>query len=239
MQHLEKAYHEPIPTISWENHWRELKIRCVRSIFVLLSLFTFFLLKYQSIWACIFYSLRFYFPELKLVSRTLSGPFLLTVKISFLLSIIVTFFWISHEVWSFVQSGLTNQEKKAVRRLLSIFCILFIMFQYIGVAWLVPITMTFFVAFNQGIVEKSVDITDIVEYTLTIQFALLIVTLWPFLLKIALRCGWATYIQLKKLRPWIYVMSFFIGMILTPPDVVAQFLIALPLIVLYEGTLIL
>jgi sec-independent protein translocase protein TatC len=111
--------------------------------------------------------------------------------------------------------------------------------QYICFNFLLPGALSFFLKFNKSIVESSVDLVDLVFFSLSLHRATFFVTFWPFILIFLLHYKWVTLYQMRKLRGLIYVGAFFIGMLITPPDIVSQCFVAIPLIFLYESALML
>jgi sec-independent protein translocase protein TatC len=160
--------------------------------------------------------------------------------LSFLLSIPFTVL----QIWKFVEPALKKKEKKSILPTLIWSPILFALGTSLCYFLIMPIIMEFFTAYNSSINLPNADISllqNVKEYfsffmTLLIAFGLAFQL--PIVLIFLIRLGILSVNNLKKFRRYFIVLAFITGAILTPPDVLSQILLSIPLIILYESTIL-
>ena len=162
------------------------------------------------------------------------SPFLTPLKLSLVLAIFVSIPWILYQVWAFVAPGLYRSEKRLAMPLLVSSTALF----YGGMAFAYFVILPIFFGFITGTapdgVEVMTDINRYLNFILTLFFAFGIAFEVPVATIILTMIGVTTPDALAAKRPYIIVGAFVIGMFLTPPDVISQTLLALPMWILFE-----
>ena len=162
------------------------------------------------------------------------SPFLTPLKLSLILSVFVAMPWILYQVWAFVAPGLYLHEKRLAMPLVVSSTLLF----YAGIAFayyvILPIFFAFIVATAPEGVAVMTDISAYLDFVLLLFFAFGIAFEVPVATIILCITGIANPDSLSKKRPYIIVGAFVVGMLLTPPDVISQTLLALPMWVLFE-----
>ena len=220
-------------------YWYELRYRLMRTIGVIVAVSAISGFFYDYIWTTLLAQIRSICPELKIVSRSVLGPASLTLGLSGGAGLLAGTFWVLAELWCFIRPALFPAELRLIKYLGLSFIVLCSLLQYLCFAFLLPLTLSFFISFNKTIVESSVDLYELATFALYLHQGVLLISIWPYILFFLAYSGWLSLNQLRQNRSYIYVGSFIIGMILTPPDVISQCFFSIPLILLYESVLML
>ncbi|GAB4352617.1 MAG: hypothetical protein Kow006_17290 [Gammaproteobacteria bacterium] len=169
-----------------------------------------------------------------MIAIDVATPFLTPFKLAMVGAIFLTMPWILYQLWAFVAPGLYRHEKKLIVPLLVTSSILF----YVGIAFAYYVVFPLVFAFMTSVapvgVEMMTDINRYLDFVLTIFFAFGLAFEVPIATIVLVWTGATTRENLVKKRPYIIVGAFVIGMVLTPPDVISQTLLALPMWVLFE-----
>ncbi|PWG03194.1 twin-arginine translocase subunit TatC [Sphingosinicella humi] len=180
--------------------------------------------------------------EGKLVYTKLYEAFFVEVRVAFFAAFFLAFPVIANQIWAFVAPGLYAKEKRAFLPFLIATPVLFVMGGALAYYVVMPTAFRFFLGFqgNLGGIEQEA-LPSIGEYlSLVMHFILAfgIAFLLPVLLMLLERAGIVTRDQLKRGRRYAILVAFVIAAVATPPDVLSQFMLAVPLILLYELSLI-
>ncbi len=169
-----------------------------------------------------------------MIAKDVTAPFLAPFKLTFMLSIFAAIPFILHQLWSFVAPGLYKHEKRLVMPLLISSTLLF----YGGIAFcyfvVFPLIFKFFSSVGPAIVAYTPDISSYLDFVLTLFFAFGVAFEIPVVILLLCWAGVTTADDLRKKRPFVVVGAFVVGMFLTPPDVISQTLLALPMWGLFE-----
>ena len=153
-------------------------------------------------------------------------------------AIFITIPYILYQAWSFISPGLYANEKKFTVPLLISSSLLF----YIGVAFayyiVFPVLFSFLTATAPEGVQIMTDINHYLNFIIKLFFAFGVSFEIPVATFLLTRTGFVSVDKLAANRPYIIVLAFFIGMLLTPPDVISQILLAVPIWLLFESGLI-
>ncbi|ALR20484.1 MULTISPECIES: twin-arginine translocase subunit TatC [Sphingobium] len=178
----------------------------------------------------------------RLVYTKLYEAFFVQVKIAIFGAFFLSFPIIANQLWAFVAPGLYAKEKKALLPFLVMTPVLFVMGASLAYFVVMPTAFHFFLQFQGNSSGLSVEaLPSAGDYlTLVMQFILAfgISFLMPVLLMLLNRAGFVTRAQLISLRRYMIVAAFILAAVLTPPDVVSQLMLAIPLLLLYEITII-
>ncbi|OED35421.1 twin arginine-targeting protein translocase TatC [Chromatiales bacterium (ex Bugula neritina AB1)] len=170
----------------------------------------------------------------KMIAIDVASPFLIPFKVCLMLSIFLSAPYLLYQIWAFVAPGLYNHEKRLVSPLLVSSTLLF----YLGIAFayfiVFPLVFGFFNSVAPEGVEVSTDISRYLDFILTIFLAFGIAFEVPVATILLVAIGAATPDGLAKKRPYFVVAAFVVGMFLTPPDIISQTLLALPMWLLFE-----
>jgi sec-independent protein translocase protein TatC len=170
----------------------------------------------------------------KLIATNVFSPFLVPLKITLMAAFLVALPVVLYQVWAFVAPGLYSHEKKMVMPLVVSSTILFL----IGVAFcyfiVIPALTKFIVAVAPSSINTAPDIEQYFGTVLTLFMVFGIAFEVPVAVVVLARIGIVSIDQLTKFRGYFVVVAFIVSAIVTPPDVVSQLSLAIPLCVLYE-----
>lgn len=178
----------------------------------------------------------------RLVYTKLYEAFFVQVKVAIFGAFCISFPIIANQLWAFIAPGLYAKEKKALLPFLVMTPVLFLMGASLAYYIVMPTAFHFFLEFqgnSSGLKVEALPSAD-AYLTLVMQFILAfgISFLMPVLLMLLNRAGFVTRAQLIGLRRYMIVGAFILAAVLTPPDVVSQLMLAIPLLLLYEITIV-
>lgn len=179
--------------------------------------------------------LRELLPEgSSMIATEVASPFLTPFKLSLVLAVFLAMPVILSQIWGFIAPGLYKSEKRVAFPLLASSVLLF----YTGVAFayyvVFPLIFGFFTTVGPGDISVMTDINRYLDFVLKLFFAFGIAFEIPIAAVILILTGVTTAEQLAKNRSYVIVGCFVFGMLLTPPDVISQTLLALPMWLLFE-----
>ncbi len=174
-----------------------------------------------------------------MISTEVAAPFIVPLKLAFFLALITAMPYILHQVWTFISPGLYLREKRFALPLLFSSILLFFGGMVFAYFLVFPLIFQFFAASTPDNVVWMTDINSYLSFIFKLFFAFGIVFEIPIAIVLLTATRLTTIKTLKKGRPYIFVSCFILGMLLTPPDVVSQVLLAIPAWILFELGLIL
>jgi sec-independent protein translocase protein TatC len=170
----------------------------------------------------------------EMIAIDVASPFLIPFKLVIYLSIFIVIPYILYHLWSFIAPGLYSHEKKLIFPLIVSSSILF----YLGAAFayfvVFPLIFVFFIGIAPTDVAVMTDIGRYLDFVIALFFAFGFSFEVPIITVLLITSGITTKDKLISKRPYIIVGAFTLGMLLTPPDVISQILLALPMWLLYE-----
>lgn len=216
-------------------HLIELRSRILKSLVAVIIVFIPLFYYANPIYAYISEPLRIYLPQgTTMIATQVASPFLAPFKLSMVLAIFIAIPYILHQIWSFVSPGLYSNERKIALPLLFSSIVLF----YSGIAFafyaVFPIIFSFFTSVAPAGVKVMTDINSYLDFVLKLFFAFGVVFEIPIATVLLVWSGITTVAALKRKRPYIIVGCFVVGMLLTPPDIFSQMMLALPMWALWE-----
>lgn len=169
-----------------------------------------------------------------LIATHITSPLLTPISLSADASVLVTAPFALHQLWRFISPGLYEQEKIQLKSAILLSLILFAL----GLIFCFYLVLPFMFGFFVHAIPKGVHFLPDITYTIDFITRMLLVFglcfQVPLVCVLAVRFGLLTIELLKNARPYVIVSAFIIGMILTPPDVFSQIILAVPLCLLYE-----
>ncbi|MFC1508074.1 twin-arginine translocase subunit TatC [Candidatus Omnitrophota bacterium] len=165
--------------------------------------------------------------------------FLTTIKIALFGGLYLSSPFILYQVWQFVSSGLESSEKKYALIFGFFSFILFLLGSIFGYLVIVPIGMRFLISFGSEFLTPMISIGKYITFLTTLCFAFGLVFQLPVAILFLTKIGIITPKLLRERRKYAVIIIFIIGAIFTPPDIVTQCLMAVPLIALYELSILL
>ncbi len=230
---------EQVETASEEqplvSHLMELRDRLMRVVIAVLLVFLGLFPFANDIYQFVSRPLLEILPEgHAMIATGVISPFLAPFKLSLVVAIFVAMPFILYQLWAFVAPGLYKHEKRVLLPMVGSSALLF----YLGAAFayfvVFPLIFSFMLATTPDGVNMAPDITQYLEFVLTLFFAFGLAFEVPIATIILVWMGLTTPDKLVEKRPYIIVGAFSIGMLLTPPDVISQTLLALPMWLLFE-----
>jgi sec-independent protein translocase protein TatC len=216
-------------------HLLELRDRLLRMVLAVLAVFLVLFPFANDLYIMVSEPLRQTLPEgSTMISTKPIDPFLIPFKLSLQLAIFIAVPFILYQFWAFVAPGLYRHEKRLVMPLLISSTLLF----YLGMAFayfiVFPLVFAFLTSTAPEGIEMATDMGSYLDFVMTLFFAFGVAFEVPIATIILVWMGITTPESLRSKRPYIIVGAFVVGMFLTPPDVISQTLLALPMWVLFE-----
>ena len=173
-------------------------------------------------------------PDAKLIAVGVFSPFFIPLKVLMMAGVLLALPWLMYQAWAFVAPGLYTHEKRFALPLIVFGSLL----AYIGIAFVQFFVLDKMFAFIQQFTPKSVaatpDIASYVEAILSLYLAFGLAFQVPIVVILLVRFGLVTTDKLKDFRGYFVVLSFVIAAVVTPPDVISQLALAVPMCLLYE-----
>lgn len=216
------------------SHLVELRSRLLKIAAAVLLVFFALIPWARNIFALVSEPLREVLPGNTMIATAVASPFLTPFKLTFFVALFIAMPIVLYQVWAFVAPGLYIKEKRFAIPLLASSIFLF----YLGIAFayyvVFPLVFGFFTAVAPEGVEVQTDISSFLDFITTIVFAFGLAFEVPIATVLVVWTGLTTPEKLGKARPYVFLGAFVVGMFLTPPDVISQTLLAVPVYLLYE-----
>lgn len=170
----------------------------------------------------------------KMIATGVITPFLIPMKVTLLVAFVIALPWVLYQAWAFIAPGLYTHEKKLIAPLVISSSILFIAGIAFCYFFVFGVVFKFVNDFAPASVSVAPDIDSYFGFVMTMFLAFGITFEVPIVVIVLVRMGLVTVEKLKEIRPYVIVGAFVIAAIVTPPDVMSQLLLAVPLCLLYE-----
>lgn len=170
----------------------------------------------------------------QLIATEVTAPFFVPIKVTLMAALVVALPYLLYQVWAFVAPGLYAHEKKLVMPLVVTSTLLFVCGMAFAYFLVFPVVFHFIISVAPEGVAVMTDIGKYLDFVLTLFLAFGVTFEVPVAVVILVRMGMVSVAKLREIRPYVIVGAFVIGAIFTPPDVVSQVMLAVPLWVLYE-----
>jgi len=178
----------------------------------------------------------------RLIYTNIFEAFFVEIKVAFFAALMVSFPIIANQIWRFVAPGLYSKEKRAFYPFLLLTPFLFLGGAALAYYVAMPLALHFLLSYQGnvgGVTQEALPgVGNYLSFVTRFLFGFGVAFLLPVLLMLLERAGLVTRLQLKKGRRYAIVVAFVIAAVLTPPDVVSQLLLAVPLVLLYEVSLV-
>lgn len=174
----------------------------------------------------------------QMIATDVTTPFFVPLKVAMMAAFLITLPYILYQLWRFIAPGLYAHEKRLVAPLVASSTLLF----YCGMAFayfaVFPIVFGFITASAPEGVAVMTDIEKYLSFVMTMFIAFGVTFEVPVAVVVLVRMGIVSTQKLREIRPYIIVAAFVLGAIFTPPDVISQFMLAMPLWLLYEAGIV-
>jgi sec-independent protein translocase protein TatC len=223
---------QPLPLVA---HLTELRDRLLRALLSVLVIFICLFPFANEIYAFVSEPLRELLPPgASMIATEVASPFLTPFKLTLVAAIFIAIPHILYQIWSFVAPGMYRHEKRFAVPLLVSSIALF----YLGASFayfvVFPLIFAFFTSVGPEGITIMTDINSYLNFVLKLFFAFGIAFEIPIAAILMIWAGITTADDLAKKRPYIIVGCFIFGMLLTPPDIISQSLLAVPMWILFE-----
>ena len=222
------------------SHLIELRQRLMRALFAFGAAFVvlFFWPGSGAIYDFLAAPLLHALPEgTKMIATGVITPFMVPMKVSALVAFMVALPYVLYQAWAFVAPGLYEHEKKLAAPIIVASTLLFLL----GVAFCYYFVFGKVFAFINDFSPKSItpapDIEAYFSFVITMFLAFGVTFEIPIVVMILVRSGAVSLAQLRDVRPYVIVGAFVVAAVVTPPDVLSQFMLAVPMCLLYEAGL--
>ena len=217
------------------DHLIELRQRLIRAVLSVLFIFCGLFYFANDIYLFVSEPLRILLPEgSSMIATGITSTFFTPFKLTIVLSIFLAVPVILHQVWSFISPGLYQNEKRVAIPLLVFSILLF----YAGIAFahfvVFPLMLKFFTSIGPSEIVVMPDISQFLDIALKLYFAFGIAFQIPIATLLVIWSGITSAKSLAEKRAYVIVGCFIFGMLLTPPDVISQTLLAMPMWFLFE-----
>lgn len=218
-----------------KTHLIEIRKRIINCVIFLVCVFSVLFSFSQKIYDLIAEPMIRQLPEGNtLIATHVTTPFLVPLKLTFLISVIISAPYFIKNIWNFISPGLYTNEKKNILPIIIYSIILF----YLGLLFsfyiICPLALSFFATCNSTSVTIMTDISNYLDFIISISFATGISFQIPIITILIIKINLINKKNLIKKRKYIIILAFVLGMLLTPPDVISQILLAIPIWLLFE-----
>lgn len=217
------------------DHLAELRRTVLRSVTFVLVIFLALIYFARDLYRWLADPLMVHLPEgTSMIATDVGAPFFAPFKLTLVVSILIAIPFLLHQVWRFIAPALYQKERRLMVPLLVSSSLLF----YLGIAFayyvVLPLAFAFFTSMAPEGIMIATDISSYLDFVLKIFFAFGIAFEIPVAIVLLVWSGAVTQATLRNKRPYVIVGLFVVGMLLTPPDVISQTLLAVPMWLLFE-----
>lgn len=170
----------------------------------------------------------------QLIATEVTAPFFVPIKVTMMAAFLIALPYVLYQVWAFIAPGLYSHEKRLGVPLIVASVVLFFCGMAFAYFMVFPVVFGFITGVAPVGVAVMTDISKYLDFVLTMFMAFGITFEVPVVVVILVKIGLVSVAKLREIRPYVIVGSFVVGAIFTPPDVVSQTMLALPLWLLYE-----
>lgn len=217
------------------SHLIELRTRLLRSIIavaiVLVCLFPFAKEIYALLAAPLLHSLP---KGATMIATDVTGTFLVPLKVTLMASFLVALPYVLWQAWAFVAPGLYQHEKRLALPVIVSSCVFFLIGMSFAYFFVFPVMFSFFANYTPAGVQMMTDIDKYLSFVLAMFLAFGITFEVPVIVIVLVRLRVVSLEKLRAIRSYVIVGAFVVGAVFTPPDVLSQLMLAVPLWLLYE-----
>ncbi len=220
---------------SFFGHLQELRSRILKSLVVILVCFLCLVYFSNDIYLTLSKPLLSFLPgNSSMIATEVASPFMAPLKLTFFTSLLLSMPFLLNQIWKFIAPGMYENEKS-----LSFFLMLSsLMLFYVGILFtyflVLPLVFGFFTGAAPDGILIMTDISSYLDFVLSLMFAFAVAFEIPVLIFLLIWSGVSSSDSLKSKRPYVIIGCFTVGMLVTPPDVISQSLLAIPAWILFE-----
>ena len=220
---------------SFLGHLQELRSRILKSLIVILVCFLGLIYFSNDIYLLLSEPLLIFLPSnSSMIATEVASPFLTPLKLTFYVSLLVSMPFLLNQIWGFIAPGMYKNEKTLSFLIMLSSLLLF----YLGVLFtyflVLPLVFGFFTGAAPAGVLIMTDISRYLDFVLSMMFAFSVAFEIPIFIFLLIWSGISSSESLRSKRPYVIIGCFTVGMLITPPDVISQSLLAIPAWILFE-----
>ncbi len=217
-------------------HLIELRSRLLKSVIALVLAFLGLVYWASDLYALLARPMLAKLPQGgQMIATDVTTPFFVPLKVTMMAAFLIALPYILFQIWRFVAPGLYAHEKRLVLPLIVASTLLFFCGMAFAYFVVFPVVFGFIVASAPHGVAVMTDIDKYLSFVLGMFMAFGVTFQVPVIVVVLVRLGVVSVEKLREMRPYVFVGAFVVGAIFTPPDVVSQFMLAIPLWLLYEA----
>jgi sec-independent protein translocase protein TatC len=217
------------------SHLIELRSRLLRSIVAVIVILVFLFPWAKDIYAALAAPLIKALPQgSTMIATDVTGTFLVPLKVTLMAAFLIALPYVLYQMWAFVAPGLYHHEKRLALPVIFSSVLFFAVGMAFAYFIVFPVAFGFFAGYAPAGVQMMTDIDKYVSFVLTMFVAFGITFEVPVVVVVLVRLGVVELKKLRSIRGYVIVGAFIVGAIFTPPDVLSQVMLAVPLWLLYE-----
>ena len=217
------------------SHLIEMRDRLLRAVLAIVIIFICLFPWSQDLYALLAKPLLAALPKGgQMIATEVTAPFFVPMKVTMMAAFLLAMPWVFYQAWAFVAPGLYQHEKRFGIPLLIASVILFLLGMAFAYFLVFPVVFGFVVGVAPAGVAVMTDIAKYLDFVLTMFMAFGVTFEVPVAVVLLVKMGMVSVAKLREIRPYVIVGAFVVGAIFTPPDIISQFMLAVPLWVLYE-----
>ena len=224
---------------SFITHLIEMRDRLLRAVLAIVLIFICLFPWAQDLYALLAQPMLAALPKGgQMIATDVTTPFFVPIKVTMMAAFLLALPWVFYQVWAFVAPGLYQHEKRLGAPLVIASVILFLLGMAFAYFLVFPVVFGFVVGVAPAGVAVMTDIGKYLDFVMTLFMAFGITFEVPVAVVLLVKMNMVSVAKLREIRPYVIVGAFVIGAIFTPPDIISQFMLAVPLWVLYEAGII-
>lgn len=173
-------------------------------------------------------------PGTSMIATDVTAPFFVPMKVTMMVAFVIALPYVLYQAWAFVAPGLYEHEKKLAIPIIMSSFILFLVGMAFAYFFVFPAVFKFVAAYTPAGVQMATDIDKYLSFVITLFMVFGLSFETPVVEMVLVRLGIVSLEKLRAFRSYFIVIAFIIAAIVTPPDVISQFMLAVPMILLYE-----
>lgn len=227
------------PTESFISHLIELRSRLLKIVIAMIVVFAGLFPFADKVYALLAAPMLDKLPEgTQMIATAVVTPFFVPMKVAMMAAFVIALPHTLYQLWMFVAPGLYPKEKKLMLPAIAVSTILFLCGMAFAYFLVFPVVFAFIVASTPEGVAVMTDIAEYLDFVMTLFLAFGFAFEVPIAVVLAARFDWVNVEQLREVRGYVIVGAFVIAAIFTPPDIISQFMLAVPLWLLYEAGIV-
>ena len=223
------------PQDSFIAHLLELRTRLLRSVIAIVIVFVCLFPFASDLYTLLAHPLLASLPKGgQMIATDVTTPFFVPMKVAMMAAFLIALPYVLYQVWGFIAPGLYSHEKRLAVPMVFASTILFICGMAFAYFLVFPVVFGFIAKSAPAGVAVMTDINKYLDFVLTMFMAFGITFEVPIAVVVLVKLGIVSVAKLREIRSYVIVGAFIVGAIFTPPDIVSQFMLAVPLWLLYE-----